>query len=186
MRSARFIRVAAPFLAGSLLLAACGSESEDGDEGTGGSDGGTKTAKIGVIAPLSGDLSALGLGIKNAVDLAIRQANEDNTVDGWKFELAVADDPVTFSSAASAFRSVPNTLDPPEHGRFRAVVDRFFTPERMRTIEPRLRSIAHDIVSGLPRGAPVDAVTRIGYPFAVRAQADWLGWRGVEDQFLRV
>ena len=37
-----------------------------------------KAAKIGVIAPLSGDLSALGLGIQNSVDLAIKQANEKN------------------------------------------------------------------------------------------------------------
>ena len=51
--------------------------------------------KIGVIAPLSGDLSALGLGIKNSVDLAIRQANESNAVPGWKLELAAEDDQAT-------------------------------------------------------------------------------------------
>ena len=48
----------------------------------------TKVAKIGVIAPLSGDLSALGLGIQNSVDLAIKQANEANTIPGWTLELA--------------------------------------------------------------------------------------------------
>ena len=62
--------------------------------------------------------------------------------------VAVANDPVTFSSAASAFRSVPNTLDPPEHGRFRAVVDRFFTPERMAGLEPVVRDycVKEDII----------------------------------------
>jgi cytochrome P450 len=98
--------------------------------------------------------------------------------------VAAASDPVTFSSSASAFRAVPNTLDPPEHTLFRVAVDRFFTPERMRALEPRLRSIARGIVSRLPRGAVVDAVTDIGYQFAVRAQADWLGWQGVEAELL--
>ena len=51
-----------------------------------------KTAKIGVIAPLSGDLAALGLGIKNSVDLAIKQANENKTIPGWTLELAAEDD----------------------------------------------------------------------------------------------
>lgn len=98
--------------------------------------------------------------------------------------VAAASDPATFSSSASAYRAVPNTLDPPEHTAFRAIVDRFFTPERMRALEPRLRSIARDILGGLPRGGVVDAVTDIGYPFAARAQADWLGWQGAETQLL--
>lgn len=98
--------------------------------------------------------------------------------------VAVASDPSTFSTAASAHRNVPNTLDPPEHSAFRAAIDHFFTPERMRMLEPRLRTIAREIISGLPRDATVDAVIDIGYPFAVRAQADWLGWQGVEEELL--
>ena len=53
----------------------------------------TKVAKIGVIAPLSGDLSALGLGIQNSVDLAIKQANEANAIPGWTLELDAAGRP---------------------------------------------------------------------------------------------
>jgi hypothetical protein len=79
---------------------------------------------------------------------------------------------------------VPNSLDPPEHTAIRAVIDPFFTPERMGTLEPRIRRIAQEVVSALPRGATVDAVTEFGYPFAVRAQADWLGWQGTEDELL--
>jgi cytochrome P450 len=98
--------------------------------------------------------------------------------------VAAAADPATFSSAASTYRAVPNTLDPPAHTAFRAAIDPFFTPERMRALEPRLRTIAREIMNGLPRGVIVDAVTDIGYPFAVRAQADWLGWQGVEAELL--
>ena len=97
---------------------------------------------------------------------------------------AAATDPVTFSSAASAHRAVPNSLDPPEHTAFRAVIDPFFAPERMCELEPRLRRIADDMVGNLPRAIAVDAVGAIGYPFAVRAQAEWLGWHGAEDDLL--
>lgn len=83
------VRVGASILVASLALTACGSRS--GDDNGGGGDS-TKVAKIGVIAPLSGDLSALGLGIRNSVDLAIRQSNEQNKIPGWKLELAEKDD----------------------------------------------------------------------------------------------
>lgn len=98
--------------------------------------------------------------------------------------MAAAGDPRTFSSAVSAHRMVPNSLDPPEHTTFRAAIDPFFTPERMRALEPRVRKIARAIVDDLPRGTTVEAVTGVGYPFAVRAQADWLGWQGIEHQLL--
>ena len=63
------------------------------ESGTGGTgENATKVAKIGVIAPLSGDLSALGLGIQNSVDLAIKQANEKGTIPGWTLEVDAQDD----------------------------------------------------------------------------------------------
>ncbi len=71
-----------------LLAAGCGGGDE---EETGGGQA-TKVVKIGVIAPLSGDLTATGTGIRNSVELAIRQANEKNKVPGWRIELAAEDD----------------------------------------------------------------------------------------------
>ncbi|MGY4721247.1 branched-chain amino acid ABC transporter substrate-binding protein [Naumannella cuiyingiana] len=77
-------------LAASLAFTACGTR----DAGPGGNTGGgdTKTVKIGVIAPLSGDLSPLGLGIRNSVELAARQANESGAIPGWTIEVAAEDD----------------------------------------------------------------------------------------------
>jgi cytochrome P450 len=98
--------------------------------------------------------------------------------------VAAARDPATFSSAVSSYRQVPNSLDPPEHTAFRAIIDPFFSPARLQELAPRLRSCASQIVSTLPREAVVDVVTEFGYPFAVRAQADWLGWQGAEDELL--
>lgn len=89
MRNKNLLGGAAALLGASLLFAGCGTRTEPG---TGSTAGETKVAKIGVIAPLSGSLSALGLGIRNSVDLAIRQANESNAIPGWKLELAAEDD----------------------------------------------------------------------------------------------
>jgi branched-chain amino acid transport system substrate-binding protein len=88
-----FVKYTAPAVAAAMLLSACGSRGGDGDDGGGGGgEDGTTTVKIGVIAPLTGDLSALGLGIQNATDLAIKQANKNKTVPGVKFELVEKDD----------------------------------------------------------------------------------------------
>jgi branched-chain amino acid transport system substrate-binding protein len=72
----------------SLAFAGCGTRT---DAGAGGGSG-TKVATIGVIAPLSGGLSALGLGIRNSVDLAIQEANKNGTIPGWTLKLSAQDD----------------------------------------------------------------------------------------------
>ncbi|CAL9408503.1 Leu_Ile_Val-binding protein [Streptomyces sp. enrichment culture] len=74
---------------GALTLSACGSR----DDKSGGGDSGAKTTVvIGVDAPLTGDLSALGQGIKNSSDLAVRTANKNNEVDGVTFKIQALDD----------------------------------------------------------------------------------------------
>ncbi|WP_307812450.1 branched-chain amino acid ABC transporter substrate-binding protein [Phycicoccus sp. CSK15P-2] len=86
------VAVGASLLVASLALAGCGTRGGDDDGETGGGSSDNKVAKIGVISPLSQDLAALGLGIKNSVDLAIKQANESNAIPGWTLELEAGDD----------------------------------------------------------------------------------------------
>jgi branched-chain amino acid transport system substrate-binding protein len=81
--------------AGALLLAACGTNKTESGGTTGGNsacDTSKGTLVVGVIAPLSGELSALGLGIKNSADLAVKQANEKCTIPGYKLALDAQDD----------------------------------------------------------------------------------------------
>ncbi|MER5357600.1 branched-chain amino acid ABC transporter substrate-binding protein [Streptomyces sp. NPDC002785] len=73
---------------GALTLTACGSR----DDNKKGGNGDTQTVVIGVDSPITGDLSALGLGIKNSADLAAKMANKENTVPGIKFEVKPLDD----------------------------------------------------------------------------------------------
>ncbi|MFF8846888.1 branched-chain amino acid ABC transporter substrate-binding protein [Streptomyces sp. NPDC015127] len=92
---------------GALTLSACGSR----DDNKGGSNegGGKTTVVIGVDAPLTGSLSALGQGIKNSVDLAVKTANKNNEVPGVEFKIEALDDQaVPASGQANATKLVGN------------------------------------------------------------------------------
>ncbi|MGI5374639.1 branched-chain amino acid ABC transporter substrate-binding protein [Streptomyces sp. CA-251387] len=88
MRQRSIIAITAALAAGSLTLTACGSR----DEGGNSSNGDKTTVVIGVDAPLTGDLSALGLGIKNSADLAAKTANKKEYVKGVEFKIEALDD----------------------------------------------------------------------------------------------
>lgn len=89
VRQRSLIAITAALAAGALTLTACGSRG--GDKGSDSGKGGT-TVTIGVDAPLTGDLSALGLGIKNSADLAAKTANKKNYVKGVTFKIEARDD----------------------------------------------------------------------------------------------
>ncbi|MCW5249369.1 MULTISPECIES: branched-chain amino acid ABC transporter substrate-binding protein [unclassified Streptomyces] len=93
MRQRSLIAITAALAAGALTLTACGSRDDDGGSKSGdGSGGGSTTVVIGVDAPLTGDLSALGLGIKNSADLAAKTANKQKFVEGVTFKIQALDD----------------------------------------------------------------------------------------------
>jgi branched-chain amino acid transport system substrate-binding protein len=97
VRHRSLLVLSAAVTASALTLSACGSRGEHKSGGDSSAGSGT-TVVIGVDAPLSGDLSALGLGIKNSVDLAVKQANAKNYVPGVKFEIKALDDQAQASS----------------------------------------------------------------------------------------
>ena len=106
MHQRSVVQVGASLLIVSLALSACGSRSD-----TKTATNGNKTAVIGVMAPLSGDLSALGLGIQHSVELAVKQANANNTIPGWTLKVEAKDDegkPDVGKNAATAFAGESN------------------------------------------------------------------------------
>jgi len=84
------MKFAVPIVVAALALSACGTRGEDSNAGSTG--GAKKTVKIGVIAPLSGDLSALGKRIQHSVELAVMQANQENAIPGWEIKVEPVDD----------------------------------------------------------------------------------------------
>jgi branched-chain amino acid transport system substrate-binding protein len=100
------LRVGSSLLIASLALSACGSRGN-----TPSTSSGKKTATIGIMAPLSGNLSALGLGIQHSVELAVKQANENNTIPGWTLKVLAKDDEGKADvgkNAATAFAGDPS------------------------------------------------------------------------------
>ncbi|MET9852500.1 bifunctional serine/threonine-protein kinase/ABC transporter substrate-binding protein [Streptomyces sp. NPDC006450] len=79
--------------AGSVLTWKLTRDTPPGGGASGsGSAASPVTVVIGVDAPLSGDLSAMGVGMKNSADLAVRTSNRTGHVPGVKFEIKALDD----------------------------------------------------------------------------------------------
>ncbi|MFE0734250.1 branched-chain amino acid ABC transporter substrate-binding protein [Streptomyces sp. NPDC058855] len=96
MRHRSLLILTSVLTTGALTLTACGSRDDKGGSGSGDSNGGGgTTVVIGVDAPLTGSLSALGQGIKNSVDLAVKTANKDKVVPGVTFKIEALDDQAT-------------------------------------------------------------------------------------------
>jgi branched-chain amino acid transport system substrate-binding protein len=111
------VKAAAVVAAGLLLLSACSTNKEEGAPAGGGNDQACDTSKgtliVGVIAPLSGELSALGKGIENSARLAVDQANEKCAIKGYKLQVQAEDDqktPQLGAQAATKLSSTPNVI----------------------------------------------------------------------------
>jgi branched-chain amino acid transport system substrate-binding protein len=113
--SRRRTLVTAVILAGALGLTACGTNREEGGGAAAGGSCDTSkgTLIIGMVAPLSGGLSALGLGMRNSADLAIDQANQQCKVPGYQLVFQPEDDqatPQVAGQAATKLASDPNVV----------------------------------------------------------------------------
>ena len=106
-------RLAAAGLSGlliaSLALTGCGQRNAEPTASGGG--GGKKVAKIGLIAPLSGGLSAMGAGMRNSVDLAVKQANASNAIPGWELQFAAEDDQASPDAGKNAATKLTGDKD---------------------------------------------------------------------------
>ena len=110
------VKAAAVAAAGLLLLSACSSNKTETPAGGGGNqacDTSKGTLIVGVIAPLSGELSALGKGIEHSAELAVDQANEKCSIEGYKLQVQAEDDqktPQLGAQAATKLASTPNVI----------------------------------------------------------------------------
>jgi cytochrome P450 len=90
--------------------------------------------------------------------------------------MRVLNDHDTFSSVASRHLSVPNGMDPPEHTRYRSVIEPYFGPREMQAFEPVCRRIAVDLVDALPSNGETELMRTFAEDFALQIQCAFMGW----------
>jgi cytochrome P450 len=85
---------------------------------------------------------------------------------------AAAKNPQVFSSqdafgvVGSPFPLVPIEFDPPEHSRYRRMLDKFFSPRSMAERDPELRKQAGELIDALhASGDTCDIVSALAVPF---------------------
>jgi cytochrome P450 len=99
--------------------------------------------------------------------------------------VAVSRDPGTFCSAkgimtfeiGSAYPTPPTMMhtDPPDHTRYRTLVQPGFRPSYMRALEPGIRARARALVDRIEPGVPVDVVRDLAVPLPLQVISDLLG-----------
>ncbi len=87
----------------------------------------------------------------------------------------------TFSSAQGAglpdqlVRLLPVDLDPPQHTRWRRVLNRFFTVEAAEADQSRVQDIADELIDGFAGRGHADAVNELTRPFLAMTMLPVLG-----------
>ncbi len=99
--------------------------------------------------------------------------------------VAASRDPGTYCSGkgillmeiGAHYDSPPTMMhtDPPDHTRYRKLVQPAFSPSVMRRLDEVIRERAGRAVAGLPAGEPVDVVGELSVPFPLRVISDLLG-----------
>lgn len=91
-----------------MLAAGCGtsqpaSEPEGPGEGAEGASEETIDVKVGTVGPLTGGAATYGESVRNAVQIALEEANENNEIPGVNLVLVSEDSEGDWSKAANAF-----------------------------------------------------------------------------------
>jgi len=99
--------------------------------------------------------------------------------------LAVSRDPATFCSSEGVLLSdiergiMPRQsilyIDPPDHVKYRKLVQPAFSPGRIRALEQRIAATARDLAERIERGVAVDFVEAFASPLPLIVIADMLG-----------
>ncbi len=86
-----------------------GTEAKADAEDAGGNAGGAEPGdafRIGMIGPLTGDAAAYGLGVRNAIELAINEVNEAGGMNGFQVEYNPQDDEHDPEKAVNAYNTL--------------------------------------------------------------------------------
>jgi branched-chain amino acid transport system substrate-binding protein len=97
MRAGLF-KFAAVTAALALVAAGCGDDDDGGDAA---GDGDGEPIRIGTLTSLTGNFTPWGLQVRDGMQLAVDEINEEGGVDGRQLELVVVDDQSDAEAASS-------------------------------------------------------------------------------------
>jgi cytochrome P450 len=66
-------------------------------------------------------------------------------------------------------------VDPPEHTRLRALVNKAFTPQAIAALTPRIQAIVQELLDQIPEPSHFDLIDTLAYPLPVIVMAELLG-----------
>ena len=87
---------------------------------------------------------------------------------------ALVNDPIRSSETRTLARSILH-MDPPQHGDFRKLVNRQFTPRALSGLEESFRKNASRLLDAVDAGGPIDFVAELAAPFPLIVIAELLG-----------
>jgi cytochrome P450 len=100
---------------------------------------------------------------------------DDITAAANDHERFTTTDGPTIPSFGRPYGSKPLTSDPPEHGKYRKVLQPYFTPAAVQQMEPLVRTIVTDRVTALADRHEADLMAELGYPVPAEVMAVTLG-----------
>ncbi|MGI5822878.1 MAG: ABC transporter substrate-binding protein [Dethiobacteria bacterium] len=88
-----------------VMVTGCGqpATAPEGEENGEGPSTGAEVVKVGMVGPLTGGAATYGTSVRNGVQIAIDEANENEEIPGVVLELNAEDTEGDWSKAANAF-----------------------------------------------------------------------------------
>jgi cytochrome P450 len=90
------------------------------------------------------------------------------------------------SSPAAVYRHWMLQLDPPDHTRLRALVNKAFTPRVVESMRPRIECIVNELLDAAEHHGKMDVVADLAYPLPLRVIADLLGTPPEDYEQIRI
>jgi cytochrome P450 len=89
----------------------------------------------------------------------------------------------TLSPVFKVMASFFGWMDPPDHTRFRKLLQTAFTPVSLEEMRPRVAELVSEYAAGIPDGEPFDFIDRFAFHLPVTVISEYLGAR-VADRHL--
>ncbi|OCB11749.1 cytochrome P450 [Mycobacterium intracellulare] len=70
---------------------------------------------------------------------------------------------------------IPLQIDPPEHGKFRKILDPLFAPKRMQALEASIAALVNQLIDGFSGREEIDFVKEFSVPFPTQVFLTMLG-----------